>query len=473
VNLRWGIASFGALLILALALLSSGIWSTSEEVEGAELEQAIVAVKSSPGDGSDPRGWTEESHSKGPAPNYEVVFPRDRVNELTLTIAPDDWDAMWADTAEFVAEQVEVGGGVTRAPMWVPALVEFDGKQWTNVGVRHKGQGTRWGAWDKGSLKMSLKLDFDEFEDDYPEIKNQRFYGFKQLSFANNIWDESYLRETIAYDLLEEAGLVAARTAHYVITVKVGSDSIRLGLYTAIEVIDDTVVRRHFGDNSGNIYKAAGGAASLAEGTLEYMIESFKKENNKKAADWSDLEALYSVLHSAERISNPQAWRSNLESVFDVDTFLKWLAVGAAINQWDTYGWHLHNYYLYNEPDSGRLTWVSWDHDLVLWGELPSLDKSDVGADWPLIRYLLDVPDYHAAYIGYLAEAVNGSFHPDRLEANYLDLAALLAPYAAEEITHEAFEAAFENLIQIAREHAQAVDDFLADQAGALPPAGW
>lgn len=36
-----------------------------------------------------------------------------------------------------------------------------------------------------GDSKLPLKLDFDEFEDDYPEIENQRFYGFKQLSLAN------------------------------------------------------------------------------------------------------------------------------------------------------------------------------------------------------------------------------------------------------------------------------------------------
>ena len=41
------------------------------------------------------------------------------------------------------------------------------------------------------SYKLPFKLDFDEFEDTYPEIDDQRFYGFKQLSFSSNCSDPS------------------------------------------------------------------------------------------------------------------------------------------------------------------------------------------------------------------------------------------------------------------------------------------
>jgi hypothetical protein len=40
--------------------------------------------------------------------------------------------------------------------------------------------------WLLGDLRLPFKFDFDQFEDDFPEIKNQRFFGFKQLSLANN-----------------------------------------------------------------------------------------------------------------------------------------------------------------------------------------------------------------------------------------------------------------------------------------------
>ena len=39
-------------------------------------------------------------------------------------------------------------------------------------------------------------------------------------------------------------------------------------------------------------------------------------------------------------------WRANLETVFDTDVFLKYLAVNTVVQNWDTYGRMTHNYYL-------------------------------------------------------------------------------------------------------------------------------
>jgi spore coat protein H len=250
-------------------------------------------------------------------------------------------------------------------PVWVGATIGFNGQTWTNVGVRYKGNSSLRGAWGSGSLKLPFKLDFDEFEDDHPEVKNQRFYGFDQLSLGNNFSDAAWMRDSLAYDLLESAGLVAAHTAFYDVVVDYGEGPVNLGIYTAVEVIDDTVIARAFGDDSGNIYEADGRAATLSAGTEEQIEISFQKENNRQSG-WSDIKRLYAVLHASTRTSDPAAWRSELESIFDVDTFLEWLALSGAMQHWDTYGAMTHNYYLYNNPETGRLTWISWDHNMIL-----------------------------------------------------------------------------------------------------------
>jgi hypothetical protein len=51
-----------------------------------------------------------------------------------------------------------------------------------------------------------------------------------------------------------------------------------------VEVIDDTVIERCFGDDSGNIYEAEGPGASLAYGVVSQIESSFKKENNAAEA---------------------------------------------------------------------------------------------------------------------------------------------------------------------------------------------
>jgi hypothetical protein len=247
-----------------------------------------------------------------------------------------------------------------------------------------------------------------------------------------------------------------------------GDGPVSLGLYVAIEVIDDTVIDSFFGDDSGNIYEGEGPGTSLAEGTANQIQTSFQKENNEQDADWSDVEALYNVLHSEERTSDPEAWRESLESIFDVDTFLEWLSISAVIEHWDSYGSMSHNFYLYNDPDTGLLTWISWDHNEVLGvagggtrGNT-SLGKEEVGQNWPLIRYLLDDPVYYDLYIDYIGETINGVFNPETLERKCEELAELIAPYAAKESSEAAFESAVQELIDRIYERYQATTTFLA-----------
>ena len=546
-------------------VLSAGLLLTVGAVTFAQNATVDTSTDAQTDEDERPAGWGEETHSNDADPNYAVVFPQAAVNQITITVDAETWTAMQANMTEIFgaagtrrqgpgggfggagrgeqptsplatpataasrpvsataqaavpagvafppAGQGPGGGGpgfgggdfATENPMWVTATIEFEGDTWTNVGVRYKGNSSLRSAWDNKSLKLPFKLDFDEFEDEYPAINNQRFYGFKQLSLANNFGDATGMRDTLTYDLLEEAGLVAAETAAYEVILDYGEGPVSLGLYTMIEVIDDTVIGRYFDDDGGNIYEADGQAISLAEGTEDGIETSFQKENNEDDADWSDIEALYEALHAEARTTDPEAWRAELESVFDVESFLEWLAISATIQHWDTYGGMTHNFYLYHDPETDQLTWISWDHNLVLGamggrgggpggfgggGAAPatgvapaapgagqggrmggrmnaSLDKAEVGDNWPLIRYLMDDPTYYASYIRYLEETRSELFDPEQLTTKYQRLAEVLAPYAAEEMGATTYETAVQALMDKIEEQAAAVETFLDEQA--------
>ena len=124
-----------------------------------------------------------------------------------------------------------------------------------------------------------------------------------------------------------------------------------------MEVVDDTVIEEQFESDDGNCYKPEGPSASFAATGLN--LADFDKKTNDDG-DWSDIEALYDILHSSQRTSDPQSWRTSLQNVFDVDIFLRWLAVNITIQNWDTYGRMTHNYYLYNNPKNSLLTWIPW-----------------------------------------------------------------------------------------------------------------
>jgi hypothetical protein len=52
----------------------------------------------------------------------------------------------------------------------------------------------------------------------------------------------------------------ARKRRFYELFVDYGEGPVNFGLYTMIEVIDDTVIDRVFGDDDGNIYEADGPA---------------------------------------------------------------------------------------------------------------------------------------------------------------------------------------------------------------------
>ena len=470
-----------------------------------------------------PAGWSEDSHDKSADPNYDVVFPDDEVNRLDITISAENWEAMMADMTELYGAQgtSAVGGGPgdgrpaggppeggrpgdanagpldgppdgaaplergpgggppggglggpgleteTDNPIWVDSTIEFEGDTWTNVGIRFKGNSSLRDTWGSGDLKMPLKLDFDEFEDEYPEIDDQRFYGFKQLSLSSNYRDDSFMRETVAYDVFEDMGVTTPATAFYEVYVDYGEGPVYFGLYTMVEVVDDTVIETHFEDDSGNVYKPEGVGSSFAADS--FNEGDFDKETNEDEADYSDILALYDVLHSDQRVTDPSTWRSDLEAVFDTDTFLRWLATNTVIQNWDTYGVAYHNYYLYTDPASSQLTWIPWDNNESLKSSsgrsgVLSLSLEEVGDNWPLISYLMADEVYQAQYVAYVEQVAETAFNPATMETTYQELYDLIQPYAVSESDGMTFDAAVSDLVDHTYDRYEAVQGFLASQ---------
>ena len=487
---------------------------------------------------------TDSSHSSDAQADYDIVFPQETVNRIDITLDLKAWDALQAEMMEQFGEpgtgqefskggfppggqfprgQAQPGaapdqqqpptgalppqgfdpgqipadrpeGGMRAMDFgdtsYVKSTVTFNGETWGSVGFRYSGNSTLQQSWRAGTNKISFRLDFDEFEDETPAIKDQRFYGFKQISFKSNAMDSSYIREKVVADMFRDFGVVSSQTAFYEVYLDYGEGPQYFGLYTAVEIVDDTVIQTQFSDDSGNVYKPDGSGAAFVEGTFDEA--SFEKQTNKDEADWSDIEAVFSALHSDLRNSDPAAWRAGLETVFDVQAYLRWLALDTIIQNWDTYGSMAHNYYLYTDPQDGMVTWIPWDNNMALsaktgggdrdravpeggrggpGGGARELDLAAVGKQWPLIRYLADDPVYLADYQQYLEEAVKTVFQPEVLAETYQSYHDLIAPYVlAEEEgftqleSVESFDSAVEELKTHAKERYNAVLEYLEAQ---------
>lgn len=124
--------------------------------------------------------------------------------------------------------------------------------------------------------------------------------------------------------------------------------------------------------------------------------------------------------------------------------FLRWLAANAVMQNWDTYGVMPHNFYLYRNPATQRFEWIPWDSNeaLVANNRCLSLGASEVTASWPLIRYLLDDPDYAAQYRTYVREFGGTVFTAARLTPEVDRLSALLASSIQREVAGYTFTSA-------------------------------
>ncbi|WP_372756621.1 CotH kinase family protein [Mariniflexile sp.] len=445
--------------------------STKESVTEDEYEEVITSDDAD----FEATDWTTETHSNDADPNFDEVFEDNTVKRLDIVISSTRWASMLSNMTSLYGTFGRSGGGNSsfseEDPIMVPAEVFYNGKEWYRVGVRFKGNSSLQSAWQAGVLKLSFKLDFDEFEDDYPQIKNQRFYGFKKLSLKNNYDDDSMLREKVAMDVFKNFGLAGSHTAFYTVYVDSGNGPQYFGVYTLVEEVDDTVIETQFLSDEGNLYKPDGDAASFANGT--YDESEYEKKTNEDLADFSDVKSLLTVINDSKRTTDPATWRTNLDAVFDTDVFLKYLAVNTVIQNWDTYGRMTHNYYLYNNPATNKLTWIPWDNNESLQtgkqgGSLPLNFSGLSSTSWPIIGYMYQDAVYKAKYDNYVQEVVDGPFNVSTMQALYTSYGALVQPYAIAEVSGYTFlnsSSSFTSAISTLKSHvssrASAVSSYL------------
>lgn len=387
--------------------------------------------------GSNP-DWTEASHGNV-APNYSMVFPQDQVNELEITIGADQWSAIRNNMKSLFGYDFGAGGmggppGAfpTTEPDYVQTTVKFKGKTWQHVGFRLKGNSTLTSAWRSGIYKLPFRLDFDKFEDVQPSVKNQKFYGFKELSFSPGVKDNSLIREKLGSDIFRMAGIPSAQSAFYKVYIDFGAGMKYCGIYCGLELPDDKMIIQQLGEDAGNLYKPESKLATFVQ-------TEFEKKNNELAGDFGDVSGLVKALQSTKRSSDVAAWRSGLEAVFNVDHFAKYLAINNSIVNWDTYGVMAHNYYLYNHSTKGLL-WIPWDNNESFSkspgitgttggptgpGNAISLTMNEVGTGWPLINYIANDAVYFEKYKSHMRDFKNGIFTESTVGAmidKYYDL---------------------------------------------------
>ena len=201
--------------------------------------------------------------SAGKSMGYENrLFATDRVH--TIDIVMNDWEG-FIETCE--NEEYSM------------CSVVIDGENYSNIGIRAKGNTSLSNVSQMDSDRYSFKLEFDQYDN------TKSYYGLDKISLNNIIQDNTYMKDYLVYRMMGEFGVAAPLCSYVFITVN-GED---FGLYLAVESIEESFLQRNYGNDYGELYKPDSMSFGGGRGNgKDFDFSEFENENGE--FDFSEFE---------------------------------------------------------------------------------------------------------------------------------------------------------------------------------------
>lgn len=316
---------------------------------------------------------------------------------------------------------------------FIMADVIVNGTRFQSVGIRPKGNSSLSQVASSDSDRYSFRLQFNEY------IKDQTCFGLESFVINNMIGDNSYMKEYISYDLMQEIGVDAPYFGFA--DIKVNGEN--WGMYLAVELYNTSYEQRVFNDTSGMLYNVKSmemggnmpdmqggnfqqrpdgrqqtqgnrpdfnempnndlvsfpgetsevnnnfernfggmGGRGSSGGSLEYTDDSVESYSSifDNVVGKGTKKDFNRVIEALKMLSEDK----ELEEYFDVDKILRYLAAHTIVVNLDSYSSSMaQNYYIYE--NNGKITILPWDYNLA-WGGFQS------GSAASVINFPIDTP---------------------------------------------------------------------------------
>lgn len=344
---------------------------------------------------------------------YETaLFDTSKVH--TINIIMDDWD-------EFTAN--------CKSEEYYACTVVIDGETFKNVAIRGKGNTS---LSQVTNDRYSYKIEFDHYTDALT------YHGLDKLCLNNIIQDNTYMKDYLCYQMMQQMGVAAPLCSYAYLTVN-GED---WGLYLAVEAVEESFLQRSYGSDYGELYKpdstemgggrgngqdftmpdtAENTATNTAENTAADTTAGFPSgqmpdgfsggapdmgggnfAGGSGSADVllqyiDDDPDSYSNIFDNAKTSCSEADKARLiaalktlsgedaSSAVDVDMVIRYFVAHNFVLNFDSYtGSMIHNYYLCEK--GGQLQMIPWDYNLAFGGFQSS------GGATALVNYPIDTP---------------------------------------------------------------------------------
>jgi len=454
----------------------------------------------SPGGDHEP---TDQDTNDYSPQGYEALFTLGNLHDIEIVISRDEWNRLLLDMWEYAQDDPL---GLPRTGNYRKATFIYigpaDDAVIEEVGFRTKGNINRpypqdeYGNLHKAHFKIKFNERFEQEEGtaEWEERRTRRFAGLEELELRMNthnagmgIWDTSQIKELYGYEMMRRVGVNCSRVGSARLWITIGGQKNYFGIYTIMEPVDKIFLTKRYGTaaNDGNLYKCLWGDSGPANlgpiddpnnyqhpiagnqriiGVKDWESHYRPTYDIKTNKDNPDHTPLLDFVNNLNTLSGV-AFKEYLDAKFEVDRFLRNLAMNVLLGKWDDY-WSIgNNYYLYFNND-GKIEYFPSDFDMMLgegfalfdtfnigiydWGnhnrELLQVMNPWIPNDWldqyasfeyPLVEKMFEISEYRQTYEYYLAEFMepeNNLFTFAEYEGMFNLLQPVYTPYLDNDI---------------------------------------
>ena len=357
------------------------------------------------------------SHTPGAAntviPGPHPLFCDTSLARIEITASQSVWNGLQASTPTTVEGSVTVRFRHGDIDVTV-----------TNVGISARGNTSL------TKYPRSFTISFNSF------VPGQDLFGIEKLNLNSEANDPAMARSKLCFDIAQAAGL-PSEYANHVATVIIGPNNHRSGpngvFFDAVlnntQPVDDVFVKQRFANTRGNLYKctySGSGPANLTykgpTGSSYSGLSTYElKYQGSSDGSFNDLAEFINIINNTPSNSFPTVIRK----YFEVDDFLKRLAIDVLTANWDGHWGNWNNFYLYQDPGSGKWNYIPYDLDNTFgieWitpssGHWSTQDMYNWGksSNTPLVTRILSVTEFRNRYSYYMNQLVQGIYQNSTL----------------------------------------------------------
>ncbi|ORY91325.1 coth protein-domain-containing protein [Syncephalastrum racemosum] len=369
----------------------------------------------------------------------QVLPPLPAINRIHSSLHEDGR----IPTMHFIANQSEVDEMHRNSTADITVLTNMtyishnDTQTFKDVEVSLAGRSSRW----MPKLSYNLKLEKKE--------KHQALYDYTRVKLRALATDPSYIREEIAYKIIDAVGLASTKSSF----VRVFINDQAVGLFGIIENYKDPWLRNEFGGGDkdyeqGVLYQ---GKMATAESGLANHTSDLSFYNNNKTAysegqyeikedptdddddDFGSLKDFTKFIAEAPTSGDKavEKWQKEL----DTDSFLRSMALEVLVGYSDGYLSLADNYYLYQDVNHGkRMIYIPSDLDMTFGSGILNMTRMLDGNPQvypglelrPLMNQILRVPEFQTEFQDLIKNLTQHLVNPKVMNQTIDDTVAML-----------------------------------------------